>query len=121
MDLMVKMCCDEMKANAYCVDENSAANENGAEDKPVYFSSKFNEYGLPVYDGENGEATSYILIGYCPWCGAKLPESRREEWFDRLEALGFDAPLDDIDSIPHEFKTYGWWQVYETQKERDKE
>jgi hypothetical protein len=27
-------------------------------------------YGLMIHDGGN----SVIVISYCPWCGAKLPE-----------------------------------------------
>lgn len=30
-------------------------------------------FGLYVRDGEDGYATSTIEIGYCPWCGIKLP------------------------------------------------
>ncbi len=29
-------------------------------------------YGLPIRDGEGGDAVSIILIAGCPWCGADL-------------------------------------------------
>ena len=105
-----------MKNNMYCVDESCMVTENSVEDKMVYFSSKFNEYGLPIHDGENGRATSYILIQYCPWCGKKLPESRRDEWFDRLAKLGFDTPFDQLDKIPLEFKSSEWYSNFESKE-----
>jgi hypothetical protein len=30
-------------------------------------------FGLYVRDGEDGYGASVIEIGYCPWCGSKLP------------------------------------------------
>lgn len=35
--------------------------------------SSSNVYGLIVHDG----GTSSVAIGYCPWCGTELTESRR--------------------------------------------
>ena len=106
---MMKMCCEDMFNNVLCTDLEGGCISQYPEDKLIYYSSKFNEYGLPVHDGENGRATSYVLIQHCPWCGKKLPESRREEWFDRLESLGFDSPFDDRDNIPAKFKTSEWY------------
>jgi hypothetical protein len=39
----------------------------------IAYSRKYNEYGIIVHNG----GTSYVLILYCPWCGAKLTESKR--------------------------------------------
>ena len=72
------------------------------------FLFKFNEYGIPIHDGENGKITSYIKIQYCPWCGKKLPDSLREKWFDELEKLGYDDPLND--DIPEKFKSDKWYR-----------
>lgn len=102
----MKMCCKDMEQNVYCTDNN----KDNQTDRVVYYSSKFNEYGLPIHDGENGRVTSYILIQHCPWCGKKLPVSRRDEWFDWLEKLGFDSPLEDFDEIPSKFKTSEWYE-----------
>jgi hypothetical protein len=33
------------------------------------------DFGLPVRDGENSNASSYIVINFCPWCGAGLPRT----------------------------------------------
>jgi hypothetical protein len=39
-------------------------------DNLIYFSPKSKRYGLIVHNG----GTSYLVIQYCPWCGAKLAE-----------------------------------------------
>ena len=39
----------------------------------VYFS-KYDEYGIPIRDG----GSSIVTIHFCPWCGTKLPESKRK-------------------------------------------
>lgn len=52
-------------------------------DQVVIFNDKFTEYGLPIRDGAGG---GVIVIAYCPFCGAKLPESGRDAYFDRLQA-----------------------------------
>lgn len=83
-------CCSEMKQNI-------------AETKCILYSDIFDEYGLPV----PGDSESFLLLKYCPWCGKVLPNSNREEWFEKLEKLGFDDPLFE-DSIPIEFKTSKW-------------
>ena len=107
---MVKMCCEDMRENSYCIDQKNTCSENGADDKLIYYSSRFDEYGIPVRDGEKGKANSYILIQFCPWCGKKLPQGRRDEWFECLEKLGFDSPFEDFDKIPSKFKTSEWWE-----------
>lgn len=73
-------------------------------DNLLYYSSRFDEYGIIIHDG----GASSSLIKYCPWCGTKLPESKRDEWFDKLEALGFDHPL--LQDIPEEFTTAAWYE-----------
>lgn len=103
------MCCNDMENNIYHIDQKDNFDKNDQNDQAVYFSSKFNEYGIPIHDGENGRATSYILIQYCPWCGKKLPDSMREEWFERLESLGFESPFEDFDKIPSEYKSSEWY------------
>lgn len=70
----------------------------------MIYIDKFDEYGIIVHDG--GE--SFIGIQYCPWCGKKLPDSKREEWFRQLEKLGFDSPLEE--DIPEKYKTGAWYQ-----------
>lgn len=46
-------------------------------------------------------------IQFCPFCGTKLPQSRREEWFSKLEGLGVDPWRGQI---PEEFRSDAWWR-----------
>ncbi|WP_373282983.1 DUF6980 family protein [Nocardia otitidiscaviarum] len=48
-----------------------------------------------------------IVFNYCPWCGAKLPDSLRDEWFDRIFDLGLEGP-EDV-RIPVDMRTDAWW------------
>lgn len=55
---MAQHCCQEMQMMVE--EENS-----------IVFLEKFQEYGVPIRDG----GSSYLLMNYCPWCGARLPSS----------------------------------------------
>lgn len=70
---------------------------------PFTFNKKFREYGIKVIDGGN----SIIKINYCPFTGKKLPSSLRDEWFNKLEVMGYDDPV--FQDIPEEFNTELWW------------
>jgi hypothetical protein len=72
------------------------------QESPITYIDKFREYGLQVLDG----GSSHIEIDFCPWCGKKLPESLRDNWFDELERLGID-PYGD--AIPDEFGDERWY------------
>lgn len=76
---------------------------NNESNKIIQYSDRFDEYGIVIHDGGN----SSIIINYCPWCGKELPKSKRDEWFDTLEKLGFINPLEE--DIPIEFKSNLWW------------
>ena len=71
----------------------------------ISYNEVLDEYGIRLPEDD----CSVILVEYCPWCGAKLPESKRGQWFERLEELGFEDPLDS-DNIPAEFKSAEWRQ-----------
>lgn len=71
-------------------------------DALVAYIPKFDEYGLLVHDG----GSSMVQIQFCPWCGTRLPESKRDRWFDELEKRGID-PLSK--SIPPEFESDAWY------------
>ena len=66
-------CCDEMRTQ---VEQKCDVHPDpfNCPDNLVYYSARFNEYGLIVHDG----GSSVIRIRFCPWCGARLPESTRE-------------------------------------------
>ena len=100
-------CCEDMEIHVYHTEKDAVFDGGDKEDKVVYYSSTFNEYGLPIHDGENGMATSYVTINFCPWCGKKLPVSKSDEWFETLEKMGYENPFVD-ENIPEEFKTSEW-------------
>jgi hypothetical protein len=70
----------------------------------VDWYASWNEYRIPVpYDGY-----SSTLIRYCPWCGTRLPSSRRAEWYRVLHGMGFSDPGEE--AIPPEFESDRWWR-----------
>lgn len=73
-------------------------------DALISYSDKFREYGLVVHDGGSGS----IRIGFCPWCGTKLPASLRDRWFEALAALGFEDPWEQ--DIPEAFHSDAWYR-----------
>jgi len=73
-------------------------------DNLIGYSPKFDEYGLIVHDGGSSSAA----IRFCPWCGARLPESRRDCWFDELRAKGIDDPW--TQDIPEEYQSDAWYR-----------
>lgn len=48
-----------------------------------------------------------MLIAFCPWCGSKLPKSKRDLWFRKLEALGFSDPWSR--KVPKKFQSEAWF------------
>jgi hypothetical protein len=94
-------CCDDMSralTNTCREHENPFA----CSDSLIAYSAVFDEYGLIIHDGSQ----SYVLIGHCPWCATKLPDSQRDRWFDTLAAMGFDDPF--AQSIPEAYKSATW-------------
>ncbi|MDQ0418957.1 hypothetical protein J2Z48_003162 [Croceifilum oryzae] len=72
-------------------------------DHLIYYSLVFDEYGIIIHDG----GPSYSAIYFCPYCGSKLSDSKRDLWFDALEALGFAAPFEQ--NIPEDFNSDRWY------------
>lgn len=79
-------------------------------DAVVFFSARFQEYGLLVHDG----GTSTIGIGFCPWCGRRLPPSQRDRWFQELQDRGINPWTDDL---PAQFTDDRW--LHTTTREPD--
>jgi hypothetical protein len=98
-----KHCCQRMTeaVNHKCEQHSSPFD---CPDQLIYYSGRFDEYGIIIHDG----GTSYNLIHFCPWCGTKLPPSKRNLWFEELELLGFDDPLEQ--DIPKEYVTDEWYK-----------
>jgi hypothetical protein len=71
---VMRHCCERMEERLK-LDCSQPEDVFECPDSLVYYADRSNEYGLIVHDG----GTSYVVIEYCPWCGAKLPESKRSE------------------------------------------
>ncbi|WP_394354718.1 DUF6980 family protein [Aquipseudomonas alcaligenes] len=97
-------CCGQMKSqvNHRC-DLHTGVFE--CPDHLIKYSDKFNEYGIVIHDG----GTSSITIKFCPWCGSRLPESKRDQWFDELEKLGYENPSEQ--EIPEKYKSGEWYRA----------
>ena len=95
-------CCDQMNGQIAfkCTQHDDVFS---CPDSLVHYEDKYGEYGLIIHDGTQ----SYQIISFCPWCGKKLPESRRERWFEVLDELGYATPFEQ--EIPDKFKTSEWW------------
>jgi|SRR5690606_12428764 len=97
----MEYCCKSIK---YHLDpSNNLSDENDSPDIIIKYIAKFDEYGIPIYDG----GSSMIVIHYCPWCGKQLPESKRDLWFDTLENM--EVNVDLADEIPEEFRSSKWY------------
>lgn len=73
-------------------------------DSLIHYSEVFDEYGIIIHDG----GAAFMAISFCPWCGTKLPDSKRDRWFDELEALGFDEPSEQ--DIPPQYQSGEWYR-----------
>lgn len=71
----------------------------------IIYLEQYDEYGIPIRDGQG----SYWKIDNCPWCGAKLPDSKRNMWIWKLRALGYD-PFSDYERIPEAYKSGSWYR-----------
>lgn len=95
----MKYCCEEMK----CFTDESYEEKYGMS-RVIVYDKIFTEYGIIVNDGGN----SSIIIKYCPWCGRKLIDSKRELWFEELNNMGYESPFEE--DIPLEFQSDEWWK-----------
>jgi hypothetical protein len=69
---------------------------------PIKYVGKFREYALVV------DADTLQVIMHCPWCGAQLPRSLRDEFFDQLEKASLEP---DDANVPIDFRSDAWWRV----------
>ena len=79
----------------------------------VTWVPKWNEYLIGIAGSgsrapSGGSLWERVPAQFCPWCGSTLPASRREEWYDRLHALGYDDPGEQ--EVPGEFAGDAWWR-----------
>lgn len=78
---------------------------------PIVYEPKFREYALALV-----ESDAQQLIHYCPWCGAELPDSLRDRFFDDMERLGVDYP---DESPPPQYSSDAWWRAGEPSARRE--
>lgn len=98
---MVRHCCISM---TQALEHTCQQHETPFDcpDTVLVYNEPFDEYGIPVRDG--GE--TYVIVTHCPWCGTKLPDSKREAWFDKIDKLGLIDATET--SIPEKFLTAAW-------------
>ncbi|GAA0348706.1 hypothetical protein GCM10009092_11350 [Bowmanella denitrificans] len=102
MSLINKHCCRDME-RATSLNCKQHRDVFECPDVLISYISKFDEFGLIIHDG----GSSSVVIRFCPWCGSKLPLSKREIWFEKLEELGFDDPTEQ--KIPEAFESDAWY------------
>lgn len=71
-------CCAKMRAGVY--DRRSG----------LFYCARFREYSIVCSSG------AMQNVYFCPWCGSKLPESKRDEWYERIDDLGIDDLTDEV-------------------------
>lgn len=69
---------------------------------PVVYEPRFREYSLALLQSGASQ-----LIRFCPWCGAELPASLRDRFFDELERIGVDYASE---VCPVAYGTDAWWR-----------
>jgi hypothetical protein len=89
---MKDFCCREMKSY---LDEGELS---------IAYWPKYREFGI-LYRSNSG--SSIQVMRFCPWCGVRLPDSLRGEYYDMLERLGIDWDKEDV---PADFKSDKWWK-----------
>lgn len=101
---MTEHCCQAMRdeLSATCAEHDDRF---ACPDALFHYDPRFDEYGLIVHDG----GSSVRGIAFCPWCGATLPESKRDRWFEALYALGIESPSSD--PVPREYQSDLWWRA----------
>jgi len=96
-------CCLDM---AYAI-SHPVETEHQGPNRVLDWIASWDEYLIPMpYDGYFS-----TLIRYCPFCGGRLPESKRTRWYETLWSLGFLDP--GCEEIPTEFDTDRWWRERE--------
>jgi len=84
---------------AYRVTETCDQHGAKCPDFFVHRIPKFDEYCI------GGSASGYTIHN-CPWCGKKLPASKRDLYYSTLEKLGLDY---DSKKLPIKFQTDEWY------------
>ena len=65
----------------------------------ILCAPRFEEYDIVLHEC----AESLQRMVFCPWCGNRLPESLRDQWFQHLWQMGLDV---DAVNIPEQKGTF---------------
>ena len=93
-------CCMDM---AFAISEPVLTPHQGS-NRIIDWIASWNEYRIPMPH----EGYASALIRHCPWCGVRLPASRRDEWYRTLWGLGYDDPGEQ--ELPPEHESDHWWR-----------
>jgi hypothetical protein len=99
---MRRHCCAELDGHLQVIAEPSEASP----DRPVSYDPVFDEYLLGA-----GAAGLPVRIVVCPWCGHRLPASKRDRWYAELDRLGLDP---DDPELPPALHSDAWWASGDT-------
>ena len=80
----MKMFCCESMNRATSLSCQVHTDKFECPDVLVSYLPKFDEYGLIIHDG----GTSVIGIQFCPFCGSRLPDSKRDLWINSKLMIG---------------------------------
>jgi hypothetical protein len=72
--------------------------------RPVVYDPVFDEYQLTTVAWPLGS----VVLTFCPWCGQALPESKRNRWYDALDAAGTGPDDPELDQ---RFQGDAWWNA----------
>ena len=83
-------CCEMMRSNVeYTCDMHADRSDCG--DCIIDHWPSSNRYGIMIHDG----GSSMIIIGYCPWCGTKLPDPDNDSGGRMIDVSDFEADEDE--------------------------
>jgi hypothetical protein len=96
-------CCKAMQSAVvdFCDEHDDPWGCNYA---TLVYNEPLDEFGIVLRDRD----PEYVLIKHCPWCAAKLPASRRDDWFAAMESFGIKALGAPLDDIPEPYRTAEW-------------
>jgi hypothetical protein len=94
-------CCREMTDQVNMHWSKAKSPLLGSTDQRIYWSPVYDEYGLICQP-----SAEILKIHYCPFCGGRLPDSRRDAWFKRLAITGWKTWGDPVpdDLLKHDWQ-----------------
>jgi len=77
-----------------------------AQEISIVYNDRHREYGI-LTTWQLNRSGAKQNIGFCPWCGTKLPQGLSDTWFDLLGDMGLE-PEDP--GVPEEMRSDAWWR-----------